>query len=58
VLSVEPEGDGRILLVRLERPQSAAPPIRLVRRPGRHAVLTGGPVVTPEQIRAALAACP
>jgi AbrB family looped-hinge helix DNA binding protein len=58
VLSVEPEGDGRIVLVRLERPKPALPQIRLVRRKGRHAVLTGGAVVTPEQIRAALAVLP
>jgi bifunctional DNA-binding transcriptional regulator/antitoxin component of YhaV-PrlF toxin-antitoxin module len=58
VLSVEPEGDGRIVLLRLERPRPSSPRIRLVRRKGRHTVLTGGAVVTPEQIRAALAACP
>ena len=58
VLSVEPEGDGRIVLVRLERPKPQSPRIRLVRRKGRHAVLTGGAVVTAEQIRTALAALP
>jgi AbrB family looped-hinge helix DNA binding protein len=58
VLSVEPEGDGRIVLVRLERPKPQSPAIRLVRRKGRHSVLTGGAVVTAEQIRAALAAFP
>ena len=58
VVSVEPEGDGRLLLVRLERPKAAGRSIRLVQRKGRHPVLTGGPVVTPEQIHAALAGLP
>lgn len=50
VVSVEPEGDGRLVLVRLEKPKRNRHHIRLVKRKGRHAVLTGGPVVTAEQV--------
>jgi AbrB family looped-hinge helix DNA binding protein len=58
IVSVEPEGDGRLVLVRLERPKSHGHRIRLVRRRGRHSILTGGPVVTAGQVRAALAGLP
>jgi bifunctional DNA-binding transcriptional regulator/antitoxin component of YhaV-PrlF toxin-antitoxin module len=58
VVSVEPNGDGRLILVRLEKPKPHRRQIRLVRRKGKHAILTGGPVVTPEQVRAALAGLP
>jgi len=40
VLSVQIEGDGRILLVRLERPKAPKPAkARLVRRKGIHPIL-------------------
>jgi AbrB family looped-hinge helix DNA binding protein len=58
VVSVEPEGDGRLLLVRLEKPALHTHPIRLVRRKGRHSILTGGPAVTTEQVGAALSSLP
>jgi AbrB family looped-hinge helix DNA binding protein len=58
VVSVEPEGDGRLLLVRLEKPGPHGHAIRLEKRKGRHSVLTGGRVVTPEQIQAALSGLP
>ncbi len=58
VVSVEPEGDGRLVLVRLERPKTQGHHIRLVRRRGRHSILTGGPAVTADQVRAALAGLP
>jgi AbrB family looped-hinge helix DNA binding protein len=58
VVSVETEGDGRLVLVRLERPKPRQPHIRLIRRKGRHAILTGGPVVAPEQVRHALSSLP
>jgi len=58
VVSVEPEGDGRLVLVRLEQPKPHRNHIHLVKRKGRHSILTGGRVVTPEQVRAALAALP
>lgn len=52
VVLVEPEGDGRILLVRLERPKPSGPSkARLVRRKGKHPVIVGGSKVTNEQIR-------
>jgi len=52
VVLVEPEGDGRILLTRLERakPQGASR-ARLVRRQGKHSVIVGGPRITSDQIR-------
>ena len=52
VVLVEPEGDGRILLTRLERPnRRQAPRARLVRRKGMHPVIVGGQKVTNQQIR-------
>ena len=54
VVSVQPEGDGRLVLVRLEKPKPQRHQIHLVRRKGRHSILTGGPVVTDEQVKAAL----
>ena len=38
VVSVEPDGDGRLILVRLEKPNPVPAKIRIVRRKGRHAV--------------------
>ncbi|HEY5298639.1 MAG TPA: AbrB/MazE/SpoVT family DNA-binding domain-containing protein [Verrucomicrobiae bacterium] len=58
VVSVEPEGDGRLRLVRLEKPKSRRHHMHLVRRKGRHSVLAGGPAVTPEQVQAALGSLP
>jgi bifunctional DNA-binding transcriptional regulator/antitoxin component of YhaV-PrlF toxin-antitoxin module len=55
VVLVQPEGDGRILLLRLERPQSHAPrKVRIIRRKGTHAVGSTGYKITSEQVRAAL----
>ena len=51
VVLVEPNGDGRILLTRLERPKPARPASgRLIRRKGRHSVIAGAPKVSPEQV--------
>ena len=59
VLLVEPEGDGRILLVRLERPKEPAPAkSRIVHRKGRHPVGDLGRAITREEIKAALAEFP
>jgi AbrB family looped-hinge helix DNA binding protein len=59
VVSVEPEGDGRILLVRLERPKEPAPAkSRIVHRKGRHPVGDLGRAITREEITAALADFP
>jgi AbrB family looped-hinge helix DNA binding protein len=58
VVSVQTEGDGRLILVRLEQPKSHRHQIRLVKRKGRHSILTGGPAVTTEQVGAALSSLP
>jgi AbrB family looped-hinge helix DNA binding protein len=51
VVLVESNGDGRILLTRLERPKPGKHAnARLVRRKGRHSVITGTPEVNLEQI--------
>jgi SpoVT / AbrB like domain. len=51
VVLVEPNGDGRILLTRLERPKTRTHAnARLVRRKGRHSVIAGTPNVSLEQI--------
>lgn len=59
VLSVEIQGDGRILLVRLERPkESKQSKARLVHRQGKHPVLVGTRKPTPEELKVALADFP
>jgi AbrB family looped-hinge helix DNA binding protein len=58
VVSVETEGDGRLVLVRLERPKPHQASIRLVKRKKRHSILTGGSIVTMEQVDAAVASLP
>jgi AbrB family looped-hinge helix DNA binding protein len=59
VMDVRTEGDGRILLVRLEAPKAAAPAkARLVRRKGRHAVIVGARKVSESELRAALTEFP
>jgi len=59
VVSVQPEGDGRILLVRLERPKETAPAkSRIVHRKGRHPVGDLGRAIVREEIKAALAEFP
>ena len=45
VVSVEPDGDGRLILVRLEKPKPVPAKIRIVRRRGRHAVGVTGKMV-------------
>jgi AbrB family looped-hinge helix DNA binding protein len=51
VVLVEANGDGRILLIRLERPKTRKPAnARLIRRKGRHSVIAGAPKVNPQQI--------
>ena len=59
VLSVEIQGDGRILLVRLERREKSKPAkARLLRRKGRHPVLIGTREPTDQELKAALADFP
>jgi len=59
VVSVEPEGDGRLLLIRLDKPKTAprGKP-RLVSRKGKHPVIVGAPKISDEQLREALADFP
>ncbi len=52
VVAVQTEGDGRIVLIRLERPElRKSKRVRLMRRKGKHAIIVGGPTVTMEQIK-------
>ena len=50
VLEVIPDGDGRLILIRLEKPQGQKPiKARITRRKGRHAVgSTGRPITSAE----------
>jgi bifunctional DNA-binding transcriptional regulator/antitoxin component of YhaV-PrlF toxin-antitoxin module len=53
VLAVHPEGDGRILLVRLDRPDRPRPlKTRFIARKGRHTVASTGQPITTEQVKA------
>ena len=55
-LDVQIEGDGRLLLVRLERPKDKPPAkVRIIQRKGRHPVGDIGRPITEEEIKAALA---
>jgi len=59
VVSVQPEGNGRILLVRLERPRKPKPVrAKVVSRQGKHPVGDIGRPITREEIAAALADFP
>jgi bifunctional DNA-binding transcriptional regulator/antitoxin component of YhaV-PrlF toxin-antitoxin module len=51
VVLVEPNGDGRILLIRLEQPKPRrAANARLIRRTGKHSVIAGAPKISVQQI--------
>jgi AbrB family looped-hinge helix DNA binding protein len=59
VVSIQVQGDGRVLLVRLERPKPLAPvQARIIRRRGKHSLLDVGRPVTREEINQALADFP
>ncbi len=58
VVSVEPQGAGRILLVRLERPALPPPRTKIRYRKGTHAVGTAGRKISSEEVRALLADFP
>ena len=59
VLSVQPEGDGRIVLVRMEVAKRAATKkARLIHRKGKHPVIDIGRPITREEMQAALADFP
>ena len=52
VVEVRPEGDGRILLMRLERPRGPAPvKAKITNRKGKHAVGSTGRPITSAQVR-------
>jgi AbrB family looped-hinge helix DNA binding protein len=52
VVEVHAEGDGRILLVRLERPKSPSPQkAKITYRRGTHATGSTGRPITSEQVR-------
>ncbi len=52
LVSVQPDGDGRLILVRLERPAPPQPAkVRLIRRKGRHTVASTGRPVSTEEIQ-------
>ena len=59
VVSVEPDGEGRIILVRLEKPRRRpGAKARIIRRKGTHAVGSTGRAITSEQVRALLSDFP
>jgi AbrB family looped-hinge helix DNA binding protein len=59
VVSVQPEGDGRIILVRLEKPKPARPSKAKLRyRKSAHAVIVGGRKPTEQELQSALAEFP
>jgi len=59
VVSVQPEGNGRILLVRLERPKRPKPvKAKVISRKGKHPVGDIGRPITREEIIAAFADFP
>jgi AbrB family looped-hinge helix DNA binding protein len=55
VLDVQLQGNGRLLVIRLNKPQEPArPKVKIIYRKGTHAVGSTGGKITSEQIRAAL----
>lgn len=55
VVAVQPEGDGRILLIRLERPKPPGPvQAKIIRRKGKHPVGDLGRPITRQEIKDAL----
>ena len=59
VVSVRPEGDGRILLVRLERPkEQAAAKTKIIYRKGKHPVGDIGRPISRAEIQEALTEFP
>jgi AbrB family looped-hinge helix DNA binding protein len=54
VVSVEPEGDGRIVLIRLEKPNREPRKVRIQYRKRTHAVATAGIRITNAHVRSLL----
>jgi AbrB family looped-hinge helix DNA binding protein len=51
IVSVQPEGDGRLILVRLERPKPACGNVHIIRRKGKHAVADSGRAVSSDEVQ-------
>ncbi len=58
IVAVQPEGDGRLVLIRLEKPVSRPGRVRIIRRKGKHPLGSVGRPVSEAQIREALAEFP
>jgi AbrB family looped-hinge helix DNA binding protein len=59
VVSVQPDGDGRLVLVRLEKPKPAKPvKAKIIHRKGRHPVGDIGRPITRGEIKNALSEFP
>jgi AbrB family looped-hinge helix DNA binding protein len=55
VVSVQPDGDGRLLLIRLEPPKPSKPvKAKIIKRQGKHPVGDLGRPITREEIKNAL----
>lgn len=55
VVSVQPDGDGRLLLIRLDKPEvPASVKVKIIRRRGKHPVGDIGRPITREEIKNAL----
>ena len=55
IVSVQPEGDGRLVLVRLEKPKPTGPvKAKIIHRKGKHPVGDIGRPITREEIKNAL----
>lgn len=51
VVEVQPDGDGRIVLVRMERARTNAKKAKITYRKGTHAIGSTGRAITSEQVR-------
>jgi len=51
VVSIEPDGDGRLILMRLEKSKPVPARIRILRRRGRHAVGVTEQLVSSENVQ-------
>ena len=58
VVSVQSEGDGRLVLIRLEKPLPQPNRVRIIRRRGKHPLGSVGRLVSDDQISGALAEFP
>jgi AbrB family looped-hinge helix DNA binding protein len=58
VLSVQPEGEGRLLLVRLEKPDYHPRQVRITHRKGTHPTGTVGRPIDTQEVKALLADFP